>query len=171
MLTVPIRWLSLGLVLAFCACSSGGSRPPMEHLRGEARVANVTRKGLGMQGFDPVSYHPVYGGKPRTGNPAITAEFDGVTYRFASPENEEAFSSNPQRFVPAYGGWCAWAMAEGEGSQVDIDPASFTIEAGRLYLFYDGWLADTRAKWKNKGGAKALAPEADSNWARFLQPQ
>ena len=94
------------------------------------------------------------------------AEHDGATYRFASAESREAFLTNPAQFAPAYGGWCAWASADGEGALVEVDPKSFLVQGGRLMLFYDGLLADTRKMWLAQDTAE-LERRADGNWERL----
>lgn len=143
------------------------ARPDLEHW-------NLSKKGLALEGYDPVAYFPDHGGKATEGKESITVTQRGVTYRFASEENRKAFLEKPARYEPQYGGWCAWAMAEndgGKGEKVDVDPKSFTVENDRLFVFYDGFFADTRKKWKEKGGAPKLAATADANWARMTKPK
>ena len=127
----------------------------------------VDKSGLAIKGYDPVAYFPTYGGKATKGSKKITAKHRGVTYRFASERNKKAFLAAPERFEPTYGGWCAWAMADGKGSKTKPHPKSFTIEDGRLYLFYDGFFGNTRKSWKKKGSAPKLAAKADTNWKRI----
>ena len=94
------------------------------------------------------------------------ANHDGATFRFASAEHRDAFVADPARFAPAYGGWCAWAIADGEGALVEVDPESFLIQDGRLLLFYDGWFADTRGMWLAED-TLVLGERADANWQRL----
>ncbi len=108
---------------------------------------NLTGEALGLMGYDPVSYHPEGGGKPQRGSIKISAEHDGVTYRFVSQANLQTFQKNPQKYLPEYGGWCAWAVAE-LGKRVDIDPLSYELRGGRLYVFYKEPGLDTRELWK-----------------------
>lgn len=65
---------------------------------------------LALSGYDPVAYFPEGGGKPAKGAQSISLVHGGVLYRFATEANKAAFESNPARYEPAYGGWCAWAM-------------------------------------------------------------
>ncbi|MCA9293026.1 MAG: hypothetical protein KDA20_04350 [Phycisphaerales bacterium] len=118
---------------------------------------------LAIEGYDPVAYFPEGGGKPTKGANSIALDYMGVTYRFVSDAHRELFKKNPKRYEPAFGGWCAYAMADGD--KVEVDPKSFLIEDNRLLLFYDGFLADTRAKWtKSLKKNKPLAPDADQHW-------
>jgi len=66
-----------------------------------------------------------------------------------------------ERWVPAYGGWCAWAMADGE--PVDVDPERFLVDDGRLFLFYDGLWGDTLVRWR-AGDPALLERRADAHW-------
>jgi len=119
-------------------------------------------KGLALSGYDPVAYFEVGGGKPREGKKSFAAKHGGVTYRFSSEANRATFLATPERFEPAYGGWCAYAMASGE--KVEIDPDRFLIENGKLHVFYDGFFGpNTRKKWLKEGG-DTLSPKASAAW-------
>ena len=121
-------------------------------------------KGLALGGYDPVAYHGEGGGKPTKGKREISLKYRGVTYRFASKTHLEIFKKAPARFEPAYGGWCAYAMARGK--KVEIDPRSFLIENDRLLVFYKGLFNDTRKTWKKEGSAK-LTTRANASWKKI----
>ncbi len=141
--------------LASVAATEGDARPALEHY-------NLAKDGLALEGRDPVSYFAEGASEPLKGDEALTAAHAGVTYRFANEENRRRFLASPERYEPAYGGWCAYAMAQGKKVEVDID--SFRVEEGRLLLFYKGFLNDTRKKWAKEGD---LAPKADEHWKRI----
>jgi hypothetical protein len=128
---------------------------------------NLGKGELALQGYDPVAYFAAGGGKPRKGLATITATHEGVLYRFASAENRKLFLATPATFEPQYGGWCAFAMADKE--KVEIDPESFLVSDGRLYLFFKSWYADTRAKWKKD--ERGLAAKADAAWRALHTPK
>ena len=136
------------------------TRPALKHY-------DVSKKGLAIDGYDPVAYFAEGGGKPKKGSKKITTTHRGVTYRFANETNRKAFLADPERFEPMYGGWCAWAMYDGKGSKTEPNPKSFTIEDDRLYLFYDGFFGDTKKSWQKKGSAPKLAGQATKNWERI----
>lgn len=118
-------------------------------------------QGVALGGFDPVSYFPEGGGKPTKGFVQRDFKYQGVTYRFASDANRDAFRAHPEKYVPAYNGWCAWAMAE-LNAKVDIEPTSFEIYNGKLYVFYDHADLNTRALWlKNP---QAMLSKSEANW-------
>ena len=107
---------------------------------------NLMGDSIGLVGYDPVAYFPEGGGRPAKGLISISTEHDGVTYRFVSQENLNLFKKNPEKYLPAYGGWCAWAVPA-LGKRVDVDPQSFEIRNGKLYVFYRDKSLDTRSLW------------------------
>jgi len=125
---------------------------------------NVSRDKLAIQGYDPVAYFPEGGAAAVKGDEHITTEYGGVVYHFASTAHREAFLANPARYEPAHGGWCSYAMLEGD--KVQVDPKSFIVKDGRLFLFYKGFLGDTRAKWQ-KADHVTEAKTADANWKKI----
>jgi YHS domain-containing protein len=86
--------------------------------------------GIGLHGFDPVAYFTK--NKPVLGRPALTAIYHGVTYEFDSKEDQEAFQANPEKYVPQFGGFCAFAASK--GIKADADPHEFAVSNGKLYV-------------------------------------
>ena len=111
--------------------------------------------GVAIDGFDPVAYFT--DGKPVEGNKELAHEWRGATWRFANAEHRDLFAADPGKYAPQYGGWCAYAVAQ--GSTADIDPEAWTIHGGKLYLNYD---AKIRAKWL--ADRDAFIAKADANW-------
>lgn len=132
-----------------------------------AATSNVGKSGLALEGFDPVSYFRSDAAKqgPLKGDSKFEAKLEDATYHFSSEANKQEFLKNPNKYVPAYGGWCAYAVAE-KKEKVEVDTKSFLIQDGRLLLFYKGFLADTRDKWQNtkSKSSAAFLKEADANW-------
>jgi YHS domain-containing protein len=125
---------------------------------------NIERSGLALDGYDPVSYFSY--GRPVDGKEDITFSYHGVLYRFGSTQNRETFKANPAKYEPQYGGWCAYAMGA-NGEKVEIDPGTFKIVDGKLYLFYNKFFTNTLESW-NKDEAR-LKPNADENWLKIIQ--
>ena len=121
------------------------------------------KNGLMANGYDVVSYLDAE--KAQKGDEAHTTTHQGATYRFSSEANKATFLANPERYVPAYGGWCAYAMAS--DYKYKINPKTFTIIDDKVYLFYSGFWVDTLKKW-NKEGADELKAKADIAWAKFV---
>jgi YHS domain-containing protein len=118
--------------------------------------------GVGISGYDPVAYFKQ--GKAVEGKKDLAVISQGVTYYFSSVENKEEFKANAAKYEPQYGGWCAYAMGK-DGSKVEIDPETFKIIDGRLYLYYNKYFNNTLKTW-NKDEAN-LKARADKNWQKF----
>jgi YHS domain-containing protein len=91
---------------------------------------NVDSNGVILKGYDPVAYFTRH--QAVKGNPAIQIKFGGAIYYFGSVANKIAFSKNPSKYVPQYGGFCAYHLSKGEFK--DSDPTAFLIYEGKLYL-------------------------------------
>jgi YHS domain-containing protein len=116
--------------------------------------------GTGAGGYDLVAYFTE--GRPRQGDAQITAIHDGVTYRFASEENRAAFLAEPARYLPQYGGYCAWAVANGYTAHGD--PEFWTVVDDKLYLNYSRVV-----RWRWAGDIPGNIAKGDANWPRVLQ--
>jgi YHS domain-containing protein len=154
--------LSIGSAQAGAPAATPGDQPA-EPVRKVAEW-NIGKEKLAIQGYDPVAYFPEGGGAATTGDEKITTEYGGVVYRFASPAHRERFIANPARYEPAHGGWCSYAMIRGD--KVQVDPRSFIVKDGRLFLFYKGLLGNTRARWLDADHATE-ARTADTMWKRI----
>jgi YHS domain-containing protein len=121
------------------------------------------KKSVAIEGYDPVSY---FDGNPVEGKPEIKTTHKGVVYQFATQANLKKFKTTPEQYEPAYGGWCAFAMGE-SGEKVKVDPETFKILNGKLYLFYNFWGNNTLSDW-NKEESK-LKESGDRNWKKFIQ--
>lgn len=116
---------------------------------------------VAIQGYDPVGYFT--DGKAIKGKKEFTTSYQGVVYKFSSSENKEAFLKNPSKYEPQYGGWCAYAMGSA-GEKVEINPETFKIIDGKLYLFYNAYFNNTLKSW-NKDQTN-LKTKADNNWKK-----
>jgi YHS domain-containing protein len=121
-------------------------------------------KNLAIQGYDPVAYF--LQSKAVKGSKDISIYYQGVTYYFSSQANKEAFKKSPDQYEPQYGGWCAYAMGA-KGEKVEVDPKTFKIVAGKLYLFYNRFLNNTLTDW-NKDESN-LKQNADKNWVKLYR--
>lgn len=119
-------------------------------------------KNIAIQGYDPVAYFTT--GKPTKGNKDLVVVAEGVTYFFATPSNKDLFLKDFKKYEPQYGGWCAYAMGY-SGEKVEIDPSTFKILNGKLYLFYHSWTNNTLNKWNKE--EDNLKNKADKNWSNL----
>ncbi|MBX2840867.1 MAG: YHS domain protein [Flammeovirgaceae bacterium] len=136
-----------------------------------AQVQEATRiehynleKGLALEGYDPVSYFE--NEKPKKGSKSITGQYNGVIYHFTSETNKKLFVANPEKYEPEYGGWCAYAMGL-NGEKVGIDPETYKIKDGKLYLFYNTFFTNTLPKWDDD--EENLKPKADEYWESVIE--
>ena len=95
------------------------------------RMSADPLSGLGLHGFDPVSYFLAEGLKP--GRSDLELLWGGLAWRFASEANRQAFARDPEAYAPRVGGYDAEATAR--GLTVDSDPRIYAVRSGRLYLF------------------------------------
>jgi hypothetical protein len=124
------------------------------------RLKNYNLEGkLAIQGYDPVAYFKQHEAVKGSKDRAVSHQ--DVIYYFSSVANKEEFKKNPSLYEPQYGGWCAYAMGS-KGEKVSVDPKTFKITNGRLYLFYNRFFNNTLTEWnKNE---KGLQTKADANW-------
>ena len=116
-----IRLAATALMLSVAGSISGVQAADEHFIAGEAAIS----------GYDAVAYHTV--GKPTEGSAEFTAEYQGVSWHFASAENRDLFKAEPAKYAPAYGGWCSAGASKGK--KVATKPAEFwKIVDGQLYL-------------------------------------
>ncbi|WP_103069377.1 YHS domain-containing (seleno)protein [Aquimarina sediminis] len=121
-----------------------------------------TDKSFIAEGYDVTEY---FNNTAVKGNSKFVTTHDGVKYKFVNQKNLDKFKKSPDKFVPQYGGYCAYAIAV-NSEKVDIDPKTFEIRDDKLYLFYNSWGINTLDKWTKKGAVK-LQKEADINWQKI----
>lgn len=119
-----------------------------------------TKKGYVAEGYDVVSYFN--NDTPLKGKNKFQTDFDGAKFKFSSAKNLELFKANPQKYIPQYGGYCAYAVAA-KKTKMYIDAEAFEIRDGKLYLFYSSWLSNKLDDWK-EGDTKKLQSKGDENW-------
>lgn len=123
---------------------------------------NKNKSNVALQGYDPVSY---FSDKPSEGSEKFTATWKGVNYWFKNEANKDQFLKNPSKYEPKYGGWCAYAMSI-DGSKVKVDPETYKILDGGLYLFYNFRSTNTLPKWNDDEAN--LKSKADGFWDEVL---
>lgn len=119
-------------------------------------------KGIAIQGYDPVAY---FSNRAIKGDKKNSTNYQGVMYYFSSEVNKNTFLQNPLKYEPQYGGWCAFAMGD-YGKKVEINPETYKIVNGKLYLFYNSYLNNTLKSW-NKDEIN-LKKKADNNWSKIF---
>lgn len=111
--------------------------------------------GIAIDGTDPVAYFTE--GKPVEGSAAFSHDWGGVTWRFANAANRDTFAAAPERYAPQYGGFCAWAVAE--GSTASTVPEAWKIVDDKLYLNFSRRI---QGRWERD--IPGNIARADQNW-------
>ena len=123
-------------------------------------LLNLDKTGVAIQGYDPVAFFT--DNKPLKGKPEFPARHNGALYYFASNEHRELFKSEPAKYEPVFGGYCAYGVSKGK--LVEIDVTAFQIVNGRLLLQYSKGVRDDFNKDTNGNLAKA-----ESNWPGLVE--
>ena len=134
----------------------------------DAGPVNASADGVAVGGFDLVSYQLSDRAEP--GSEDFTADFEGHRYRFTSAENRAAFLAEPERYLPAFGGFCAFGVGANRGDglgdnppgKYPVDPRSFKVIDGTLHLFYDGADFDALEAWEPR--EEELLRRANDRW-------
>jgi len=121
-----------------------------------------TKGGYAAEGYDVVGY---FSNKALKGSSKYVTTYDNVKYKFANQANLDTFKENPAKYMPAYGGYCAYAVAV-SSKKVSVDPKTFEIRDGRLFLFYNSWGNNTLESWLDKKPTE-LVKKGDSNWEKI----
>ena len=114
--------------------------------------------GVAIAGTDPVAYFQE--GKAVAGDSAFAHAWDGATWHFASAENRDRFAADPEKYAPQYGGYCAYAVSQGQTAP--IDPEAWKIVDDKLYLNFDQNVASI---WEKD--IPGYIAEADENWPQI----
>ena len=148
-----MRNIFILLVLILSACGSS------EEPKGETYEVG----GVAIAGYDPVAYFEQ--SEAQIGSQNTTSTYEGITYQFASAENKDLFDKTPEKFIPQYGGWCAYAIAE-TSTKMQPDPMMWQIQDGKLLLFYDDWITSLTGSLKEEWNTDqdGYLKRADENW-------
>jgi YHS domain-containing protein len=124
---------------------------------GPARALDpvFSEDGLAIRGYDPVAYFTE--GKPVEGKAEFSYRHEGTLWRFATAANRDAFAADPARYAPQYGGYCAWAVAQ--GYTASTEPDAWHIRDGKLYLNYS---MSVQQQWEED--IPGNITKADTHW-------
>jgi len=123
---------------------------------------NIDNSNIALQGYSPVSYADL--GLAQRGVKEFRSEHQGVVYYFTSKEQKASFDSNPSKYLPQYGGFCAFGIYA--GAKFRVDPTKFISKDGKYYLFLNNIELDAKQLWLNEDEDK-LVDTANANWKRL----
>jgi len=155
-----MRKLSYILIsLTIISCSSGNS---------EEKDPIFNEEGIALAGYDPVAYFEQ--SEAKLGSKSESINYQGLDYYFSSTKNKLLFKENPEQYLPAYGGWCAYAVAE-TSTKMEPDPTMWQIQDGKLHLFYDDWMTSLTGSLKKEWNEDPsnYKVKADENWEVMSQ--
>ncbi len=141
-------------IVLLSACSSGSQEPSSPVF---------VNDGFALDGYDPVAYFEQ--AEPKKGSENEVVEYNGFVYCFSSSKNKQLFEADPDKYLPAYGGWCAYAVAE-NATRMSPDPTQWQIQDGKLQLFYDDWYTSIFGNLKETWNEDSTSyrQKADTNW-------
>lgn len=116
-------------------------------------------RSVGLQGYCPVAYFVL--SEPTRGSAAFSLAYEGKLYYFTSEEAKQVFNKNPEKFLPAYGGLCAFGMSIEK--EFEPDPTNFKIINGKVHLFLKNDDQDALRLWNKEDEAKCLL-NANRHW-------
>ncbi len=154
--------LASTMLLASCANSSTTSTSPAPAGTEQASAptyAVFAEDGIAISGADPVAYFTANEYTP--GSNEFTYDWEGATWQFASAENRDLFAANPEDYAPQYGGFCAYAVSQ--GNTAPIEPTAWKIVDGKLYLNYNDKI---QKRWSKD--IPGYITQADQNWPGVL---
>ncbi len=150
--TIATASLMLGLI----AAAPGATAWAQSQAPAPGQAAHEPALG----GYCPVAYIAM---KTATkGDPSQKSTYKGQTYLFANADAKKMFEAAPEKYLPAYNGYCATAVAQ--GMKLASDPKIFAVHNGRTYLF-----SNPQAKAMFEKDPAGTIAKADANWPRVAK--
>lgn len=120
---------------------------------------NIDDSKIALQGYSPVSYLDL--GLAQRGNKQYKTVYEDIAYYFTSAAQKSAFDKNPEKYMPQYGGFCAFGVYA--GAKFRVDPSKFIVSNGKYYLFLNDVEVDAKQLWLEKKETE-LVRVANNNW-------
>jgi len=129
------------------------------------KANNIDNSNIALQGYSPVSYADL--GLAQKGVKEFKSEYKKVNYYFTSAEQKATFDKNPEKYMPQYGGFCAFGIYA--GAKFRVDPNKFISKDGKYYLFLNNLELDAMELWLNENNHEGLKSTADKNWQKLSE--
>ncbi|MEO9511147.1 MAG: YHS domain-containing (seleno)protein [Flavobacteriaceae bacterium] len=124
---------------------------------------NIDNSNIALAGYSPVSYLDL--GLAQRGNKAHKSEYKKVVYYFTSGEQKATFDKNPSKYLPQYGGFCAFGTYA--GAKFRVAPTKFIVKDGKYYLYLNNVELDAKQLWLAENNHAKLKSVADANWKKL----
>ncbi len=125
---------------------------------------NTDDSKIALQGYSPVSYLDL--GIAQKGLKEYKSIHDGLSYYFTSEAQKKEFEGNPVRYLPQYGGFCAFGVSV--GAKFRVDPNKFVVRNGKYFLFLYDLEVDAQQLWL-AGDHQELVAKAEVNWSGLIK--
>ena len=150
-----MKILNLLIVLSCFALSSAMAQDNM--------ATNIDNSNIALQGYSPVSYATL--GLAQKGVKEFKSEYQKVNYYFTSAEQKALFDKAPGKYLPQYGGFCAFGIFA--GAKFRVDPNKFILKDGKYYLFLYNLELDAQQLWLYEKDHAKLEKTANENWKKL----
>ena len=140
----------------------------MSFAQDKTKYYNLDDTKIGLNGYSPISYFEE--GRPEKGSKHFKSSYEGINYYFTNQSQKATFDKSPNKYVPAYGGWCAFGVSV--GGLFRADPENYKIVDGELLVFLNDIELDARNLWVNTpNGDVENTKNAKANWSKFSKGQ
>ncbi|WP_299184764.1 YHS domain-containing (seleno)protein [uncultured Aquimarina sp.] len=129
----------------------------------DKKANNVDNSNIALQGYSPVSYLDL--GLAQRGNKQYKSEHQKIIYYFTSLDQKQTFDNNPAKYLPQYGGFCAFGSYA--GAKFRVDPTKFIVKDSKYYLFLNNVELDAKQLWLAENNHNKLKSTADKNWSKL----
>ncbi len=126
---------------------------------------NIDNSNIALQGYSPVSYADL--GLAQKGVKEFKSEYKKIIYYFTSAEQKALFDNDPEKYLPEYGGFCAFGVYA--GAKFRPNPNKFILKNGKYYLFLYNLELDAQQLWINENDHPKLVKVANMNWKKLSQ--
>ncbi len=123
---------------------------------------NTDDSKIALQGYSPVSYLDL--GIAQKGLKEYKATYEGLAYYFTSKDQRNKFEENPTKYLPQFGGYCAFGVSV--GAKFRTDPNKFVVKDGKYFLFLYDLEVDAQQLWL-AGNHDRLVEKANGNWEKL----
>ncbi|MEO0528000.1 MAG: YHS domain-containing (seleno)protein [Bacteroidota bacterium] len=124
---------------------------------------NIDNSNIALKGYSPVSYLDL--GLAQRGSKEYKSEYKKVVYYFTSADQKTTFDKNPNKYLPQYGGFCAFGTYA--GAKFRVDPNKFLVKDGKYYLFLNDVELDAKQLWLAEKNHEKLRGIANENWKKL----
>lgn len=131
----------------------------------DKQANNIDNSNIALNGYSPVSYLDL--GLAQKGTKEYKSTYEKVNYYFTSAKQKSSFEKEPTKYLPQYGGYCAFGMYA--GAKFRPDPNKFLVKDGKYYLFLYNLELDAQQLWLEKNDHQGLVKKANKNWEKLVK--